>query len=86
MWIIAVVGLIFPRLASLLLYFFTAWFAGVFATWYWPVLGFIFMPYTMLWYSAVMNWYGGEWQFLQIAVLVVAIFFDISSSGKSAKG
>lgn len=86
MWLIAVVGLIFPRIAALILYFFTTWFAGVFATVLWPVLGFIFAPYTMLWYSAVMNWYGGEWNMLQLVVLAIAILFDLSSSGKSARG
>ncbi|HWO07763.1 MAG TPA: hypothetical protein VNM40_04265 [Candidatus Paceibacterota bacterium] len=86
MWIILLVGLIFPRLASAILCFFTNWFDGVFLTWYWPLLGFIFMPYTMLWYSAAINWYGGEWQFFQIAVLVIAIIADVSSSGKTARG
>ena len=60
MWLIALVGLIFPRIAAVILYFFTTWFTGVFATVLWPILGFIFAPYTMLWYSAVINWYGGE--------------------------
>lgn len=86
MWFVALLGLIFPRIAALILYFFTAWFSGVFATVLWPILGFIFAPYTMLWYSAVMNWYGGTWDTLQLVVLAVAILFDLSSSGKSARG
>ena len=44
------------------------------------------MPYTMLWYSAVMNWYGGEWDILQVAILVVAIVSDVSSGGKFGMG
>ncbi len=86
MWLLAVLGLVFPRIAALILYFFTTWFTGVFATMLWPILGFLFAPYTMLWYSVVMNWYGGEWHFLQIAILVVTILCDLGSSGKSARG
>lgn len=86
MWVFTlIVGLAFPRLTAIVLYFFTTWFQGVFATVLWPILGFIFMPYTMLWYSAVMNWYAGEWQFLHIALLIVAIFLDLSSSASSAR-
>lgn len=85
MWLL-LLGVIFPRVASVALYFFTEWFTGVFATWYWPVLGFIFAPYTMLWYSVVAHWYGGEWGTLQLIVLGVAIIADLSSSGKSARG
>jgi hypothetical protein len=80
--LLVIAGLFVPRLVLIYLYFFTAWFSGVFETQMWPILGFIFMPYTMLWYSAVMNWYGGEWDVLQIVVLVVAIISDVSS-GKS---
>ena len=62
-----------PRILILCLWVFSGWFNGVFKTWWWPVLGFLFMPHTMLWYSAVMNWYGGRWEFLQIFILVLSI-------------
>ena len=85
--LLAIAALFLPRLVSLYLYFFTTWFSGVFETQIWPILGFVFAPYTMLWYSAVMNWYGGEWGMWQIVILVVAILFDVSSdkSGMSKK-
>jgi hypothetical protein len=86
MWILAVFALFVPRAVAFLLYFFSNWFIGVFATWYWPLLGFIFAPYTMLWYSVVANWYGGEWGTLQLVVLAIAVLFDLGSGGKSAKG
>jgi hypothetical protein len=77
-----ILGILTPRLLSIYLYFFTAWFAGVFQTWLWPVLGFIALPRTMLWYSAVSNWYGGQWGFWQIAALIVAVLLDLGG-GKS---
>lgn len=85
MWIILIIGLFLPRLISVILYFFTSWFAGVFETWYWPLLGFIFMPYTLLCYSAVTNWHGGVWGFWQIVILVIAILMDLSSGGSASR-
>lgn len=80
-----IIALFLPRLVAAYLYFFTTWFVGVFETQLWPILGFILMPYTMLWYSAVMNWYGGEWDILQFVVLGIAVIADLSSN-KSSTG
>jgi hypothetical protein len=79
-----ILGIFLPRVTAAILYFFSAWFGGVFQTWYWPLLGFIFMPYSMLWYSAVMNWYGGVWGAWQIAVMVLAVLIDLSSNKKGS--
>lgn len=72
-------SLVLPRLIIAILWLFSSWFVGVFATWYWPLAGFICMPHTMLWYSVVMNWFGGEWKFLQIFILILAIMMDAGS-------
>ena len=84
MWLILIVGLFLPRLVTGLLYFLSNWFTGVFETWYWPILGFIFMPYTLLWYSIVSNWFGGVWGPLQFIILLLTIIADISSNAKGA--
>ena len=83
--LLIIFALFVPRLVAAYLYFFTSWFTGVFETQLWPILGFVLMPYSMLWYSAVMNWYGGEWDILQIGVMLIAIFFDLSSGKGSLK-
>jgi hypothetical protein len=80
-----IIALFVPRLVAVYLYFFSNWFAGVFETTLWPVLGFVFMPYTMLWYSAVTNWHGGVWGIFQMAIMAVAIIADLSSNGSAAK-
>lgn len=80
-----IVALFAPRLAAVLLWFFTDWFKGVFETQLWPIVGFLFMPYTILWYTAVVHWFQGSWGFWQIAVLIVAIFFDLSSNSGAKK-
>jgi hypothetical protein len=76
---ISMTSTIFPRTVILLLYFYSSWFSGVFATWYWPFLGFVIMPHTMLWYSAVKIWFDGDWGFWQVVALIVFIIWDISA-------
>lgn len=78
-------GLITPRLVVALLWLFSNWFDGVFHGALIPILGFIFLPYTLLWYTVVINWFNGVWGFWQIAFLVVAIIADLSSSGGGAR-
>jgi hypothetical protein len=64
------------------LWFFTDFFAGIFATALWPILGFIFLPTTLLWYVAVQHWYGGDWNgAVQIAGIVIALMVDGSPAG-----
>lgn len=76
-------ALITPRLLIVILWLFSGWFTGLFDSLLWPVLGFFFLPTTLLWYTAVQHWWGGEWQALQIIGLVVALLIDTSpAAGK----
>lgn len=76
-------ALFVPRLVVLYLVFMTNWFWTVFDSWLWPVLGFIFAPTTLLWFTVVENMYDGVWGTFQIIVMVVAILIDLSpSTGK----
>jgi len=74
----ALIALFTPRLLIILLWLFTAWFRGIFATALWPVLGFFFLPTTLLWYTAVHNWWNGHWGLWQIVGLVIALLIDTS--------
>ena len=64
-----------------LLWFFTTWFRGMFDTLLWPILGVVFLPTTLLWYTAVHHWFGGQWSLWPIIGLVVALLIDISPAG-----
>ena len=81
--ILTILALLMPRVVVALLWFFTRWFQGVFPSLLYPILGFIFLPTTLLWYTAVQHWWGGQWTFWPIVGIVVALLIDISpSSGR----
>jgi hypothetical protein len=84
--LLTLLALMVPRFVIVVLWFLTTWFEGVFASLLWPVLGFVFLPTTLLWYSAVHNWYGGQWGTWQVVVLVLAVLTDLSpAKGRSKK-
>jgi hypothetical protein len=74
--LLLVLGLAFPRLVIFLLWLLTNWFSRL-NDWAIAILGFVLMPYTLLWYTAVLNWYGGIFDFWQSLILLVAVVTDI---------
>jgi hypothetical protein len=79
--IVALLALLAPRVLIALLWFLTTWFQGMFASLLWPILGFLFLPTTLLWYSAVQRWFGGQWTLWPIVGLVIALMIDVSPAG-----
>jgi len=77
----AILALATPRLLVALLWLFSRWFDGVFTSVLWPILGFIFLPTTLLWYTAVQHWFHGQWTLWPIVGLVLALMIDISPAG-----
>lgn len=75
-------ALFIPRVVIVLLWFFGTWFQGAFDTFIIPVLGFMFLPYTLLWYTVVQNSYDGQWGLWQILILGIALLFDLAPAGK----
>lgn len=81
--LLALIALITPRLVIILVWLFSNWFDRVYDTALWPILGFVFLPTTLLWYTAVQMWWGGEWNLFTIIVLIIALGIDTSpASGK----
>lgn len=74
----AILALATPRFVVILLWLLTGWFDGIFRIALWPVLGFIFLPTTLLWYCAVQHWFGGHWSLWPVLGLVVALSIDVS--------
>ena len=71
-------ALLVPRITIVVLWFATNWFSGVFHTPLWPILGFLFLPVTVIWYSVVQHWFGGQWDAIPIIGMVIAVLIDIS--------
>lgn len=80
--LLVVLALAVPRLVTVALWLFTSWFRGMFDSLLLPVLGFFFVPTTLLWYSAVVHWFDGRWGPWQIAGVVVAVLIDVSPAKK----
>jgi hypothetical protein len=83
--VFAIFALIAPRIVVAVLWFFTTWFQGMFPSLLWPILGFVFLPTTLLWYSAVQHWWGGAWTLWPIVGIVVALLIDLSPAGGSRR-
>ena len=82
--LLVAMALVVPRVLLAALWLFTQWFDGLFDTLLWPVLGFIFLPTTLFWYTAVQHWYGGEWSVIPVIGIVLALMIDLSPA-KGAK-
>ncbi len=80
-----VLALLTPRVVVVLLWFFSTWFVGMFDSILWPILGFIFLPTTLLWYSAVHHWFAGAWSLWPVVGVVIALLFDLSPA-RGARG
>jgi hypothetical protein len=66
------------RLLVSLLWFFTHWFDGMSASLLWLLAGFIFLPTTVLWYTAVQHWFGGRWTLGPVVGIIVALAIDLA--------
>ena len=81
--LLALLALAMPRLVVAVLALMTNWFHGVFPTPLWPILGFVFLPTSLLWYTAVIHWWDGQWTLWPIVGIVIALLIDFSpASGK----
>jgi hypothetical protein len=74
-----------PRLVVVVLWFTTHWFRGSFPSVLWPVLGLLFLPTTLLWYTAVQHWFGGNWTLWPVVGLVVALGIDVSPASRASR-
>ncbi|MHC4600849.1 MAG: hypothetical protein ACYS47_17800 [Planctomycetota bacterium] len=82
--LVTLLALITPRIVMVGIWLTTDWFGRAYETTLWPVLGFIFMPYTSLAYmAAILN--NGRVSGLWILLLIVAIIADLSSDGEASR-
>ena len=79
--LLAAIALVAPRVLTAVLWLFTDWFVGIFDSMLWPLLGFVFAPTSLLWYTVVVNVFNGEWNTVSVVGMVVAVVIDASPAG-----
>jgi hypothetical protein len=76
--LLALLALFAPRIVIVVVWISTTWFDGLFTSSLWPVLGFIFLPTSLLWYTVVLHWFGGVWSLWTVVGLLLALIIDVS--------
>lgn len=79
--LLALLALAFPRVAIVLLWLFTNFFAGVYHSVILPVLGFLFLPLTLIAYTYIQKTYTGPLGTQQLLILFIALIIDLGLVG-----
>lgn len=80
---LVLLALVAPRITVAVLWFLSPAFRGVFDSLLLPLVGFILLPTTLLWYAAVQLWYGGVWSTVPVIGIIIALLIDLSpASGR----
>ena len=80
--LIALLGLITPRVVMVFLWLFTDYLSRAFHSFLWPTLGFVFLPTTTLAYAVAKNSMNGL-QGWGLAVLILGVLLDFGILGQS---
>jgi hypothetical protein len=63
---------------------FTSWWSTAFESYLWPVLGFLFMPFTTLAYMAAMVYNDHTLSGGYLVMLIIGVVLDLSGHGATA--
>ena len=77
----ALLAVAFPRIAIVLLWFFTSFFHGVYRDLIIPVLGFIFLPLTLIVYTYLRNIHAAVNSTQSLVFLFIAVVLDLGLIG-----
>lgn len=81
--LLALLAVAFPRVAIVLLWLFTNFFTGVYNNIVIPVLGFIFLPLTLIVYTYLQKTHPGAMGTQQLIFLFIAVILDLGLLGGS---
>jgi hypothetical protein len=78
--LIFVFGLLTPRVVLFLLWIFTNYLSRAYGSWFWPTLGFFFLPTTTIAYAIAQNAFDGVkgWG---LVILIIGIALDLGLLG-----
>jgi hypothetical protein len=84
--LLALLAVAFPRIAIILLWLFTTFFNGIYHGIIIPILGFIFLPLTLIVYTYVLRIYGGHIGTTQLVFIFIAVIIDLGLIGGGTFG
>jgi hypothetical protein len=79
--LLALLAVAFPRIAIVLLWLFSTFFSGVYNSVILPVLGFLFLPLTLIVYTYLQKTTPGQLSVQQIVFLLIAAVLDLGLVG-----
>jgi len=79
--LLALLALAFPRVAIVLLWLFTNFFTGVYTNVIIPVLGFLFLPLTLIVYTYIEKSHPGPLTMQQLIFIFIAVILDLGLIG-----
>jgi hypothetical protein len=82
--LIALLGLITPRVVMVVLWLFTNYLSRAFDSFIWPLLGFFFLPTTTLAYAVAKNSFDGL-RGIGLVIFVAGVLLDFGLLGGGAK-
>jgi hypothetical protein len=82
--LLAILGLITPRLVMVVLWLFSDYLSRAFETFLWPFLGFLFLPTTTLAYAVAQNSFDGI-RGVGLAILIAGVLIDFGLLGGGAR-
>jgi hypothetical protein len=82
--LLALLSVAFPRVAIVLLWLFSSFFSGVYNGILIPVLGFLFLPLTLIVYTYLQKTSSGHLSTTQLVFIFVAVIVDLGLVGGGA--
>jgi hypothetical protein len=79
--LLALLSIAFPRVAIVLLWLFSNFFTGVYQNVIIPVLGFLFLPLTLIVYTYLAKTSGGHPTTTQFVFIFIAVIVDLGLIG-----
>jgi UDP-N-acetylmuramyl pentapeptide phosphotransferase/UDP-N-acetylglucosamine-1-phosphate transferase len=79
-----ILGIAFPRLVLVLLFFFSDFLSRAYHGFLIPLLGFFFLPLTTLIYAWIVN-SGNQVQGLYLVAIVICVLADLGIVGQTAR-
>ncbi len=81
--LLAAIAIFFPRFMILAVAIFSDYLGRAYDNWFWPVLGFFFLPLTTLTYAWAIN-SNGSVDGLHLVAVIIAVLVDLGIIGGSA--